>query len=67
MLVRFIAVALIGFGLIEFSLSWLARATHHEPMRLVDFVLPAVLFALGTVGLAKAKSLAAWMSDKLDQ
>ena len=67
MLVRFIAVALIGFGVIELSLSWLENSTRHASMRIVDFVLPAVLFALGIVALIKAGSLAAWISNKLDE
>jgi len=67
MLVRFIAVALIGLGLIELSLSWVENSTHHMPMRFYDFVLPAILFALGVVGLIKASALAAWVSNKLDE
>ena len=67
MLVRFIAVALIGFGVIELSLSWLENSTRHMPMRTVDFVLPGILFALGVVVLIKAGSLAAWISNKLDE
>jgi len=67
MLVRFIAAALIGFGVIELSLSWLESSTHHVPLRLFDFVFPAILFAAGIVVLIKAGSLAAWISNKLDE
>lgn len=67
LLVRFIAVALIGFGVIELSLSWLENSTHHTPMRFFDFVLPAMLFVLGVIALIKAGSLAAWISNKLDE
>jgi len=67
MLVRFIAVALIGFGVIELSLSWLERSAHHAPLRVFDLALPAVLFAAGIVILIKAGSLAAWISNKLDE
>ena len=67
MLVRFIAVALIGFGVIELSLSWLESSAHHTPLRAFDFVLPAILFAAGIVVLVKAGSLAAWISNKLDE
>jgi len=67
MLVRFIAVALIGFSVIELSLSWLENSTRHTPMRFSDFVLPAILFVLGVVALTKAGSLAAWISTKLDE
>jgi hypothetical protein len=67
MLVRFIAVALIGFSVIESSLSWVENSAHHLPMRIFDFVIPAILFTLGVVALIKAGSLAAWISNKLDE
>ena len=67
MLVRFIAVALIGFGMIELMLSWLENSTHHTPLRAIDFLLPAILFVLGIAGLFKASSLAEWISNKLDE
>jgi hypothetical protein len=67
MLVRFIAAALIGFGIIEMSLSWLENSTRHLSMRIGDFMLPAVLFALGIIALIKSGSLASWISNKLDE
>jgi hypothetical protein len=67
MLVRFIAVALIGLGVIELSLSWLQSSTHHTPMRIFDFVLPAILVVAGVAGLFEAGSLAEWISNKLDE
>jgi len=67
MLVRFIAVALIGLGAIELSLSWVGSQAHHAPMKMSDFVLPAILVVLGLVGLIKAGSLATWISNKLDE
>jgi len=67
MLVRFIAVALIGFGVIELSLAWVENSAHHMPMRPFDFVIPVILFTLGVVALIKAGSLAAWISSKLDE
>jgi len=67
MLVRFVAVALIGLGLIVFSLSWIQSWTHHTSLRAVDFVLPAVLLILGIIFLMKADALAEWISNKLDE
>jgi apolipoprotein N-acyltransferase len=67
MLVRFIAAALIGFGVVELSLSWLESSAHHVPLRVFDFVFPAILFMVGIVVLVKAGSLAAWISNKLDE
>lgn len=67
MLVRFIAVAFIGLGMIELALSWLEDYAHRAPMRAVDFLLPAVLLVVGIAGLFKAGSLAEWLSNKLDE
>jgi hypothetical protein len=67
MLVRFVAVALIGLGVIELSLSWVESYEHHTPVKVVDFLLPAILLALGVAGLVKAGSLATWISNKLDE
>jgi hypothetical protein len=67
MLVRFIAVALIGLGVIELSLSWVESYERHTSMKTFDFVLPAMLVVLGVVGLVKADSLAEWISNKLDE
>jgi apolipoprotein N-acyltransferase len=67
MLVRFIAVALIGLGLIVLSLSWLQSSMHHTPLRVVDFVLPVVLLVLGVLFLIKANALAEWIANKLDE
>ncbi len=67
MLVRFIAVALIGLSVIILSLSWVQNSMHHLPMRVIDFVLPAVLLVLGMVFLIKADALATWIANKLDE
>jgi len=48
------------------SLSWVESSARHVAMRMVDFLFPAILFALGIGGFIKAGSLAAWLSDKLD-
>ena len=67
MLVRFIAIALIGFDIIELVLSWVENAAQHVSMRAIDFLLPAVLFVSGIGVLLKAAFLAEWISDKLDE
>jgi protein-S-isoprenylcysteine O-methyltransferase Ste14 len=67
MLVRFIAVALIGLSVIILSLSWVQSSMHHLPMRVIDFVLPSVLLVLGMVFLIKADALATWIANKLDE
>ena len=67
MLVRFIAVALIGLGVIELSLSWVESCEHHTSMETFDFVLPAILVVSGVAALFKAGPLATWISNKLDE
>jgi hypothetical protein len=67
MLVRFIAMALIGLGVIELSLSWLESSAHHVSMRIFDFVLPVILLVLGAAVLIKAGALAEWITNKLDE
>lgn len=67
MLVRFVAVALIGLGVVVLSLSWIQRSTRHTPMRVTDFVLPAILLVLGIIFLIRANALATWVSNKLDE
>jgi hypothetical protein len=67
MLVRFIGVALMGFGLIDLVLHWVERFAHHASMRAFDFALPSICFVLGIVVLIKASSIAEWISNRLDE
>ena len=67
MLVRFAAIALMGFGLIGLSLHWIESSVHHTPMRIFHFALPAILFVPGVVILFKAGAIAEWISNKLDE
>lgn len=67
MLVRFVAMALIGLGVILLSLSWIQSSTRHVPLRVADFVLPGILLVLAVVFLVKADALAEWISNKLDE
>jgi hypothetical protein len=67
MLVRFIAIALMGFGLINLSVHWIESYAHHVPMQTFDFALPSICFVLAIVVLIKASSIAEWISNKLDE
>jgi hypothetical protein len=66
MLVRFIAVALIGISVIEFALYWAVSQHNNAPMQIFPCVLKSIPFVLGVAGLIKSKALAQWVSDKLD-
>jgi hypothetical protein len=67
MLVRFIGIALMGFGLIDLGLHWVENFAHHAPLRISDFALPSIFFVLGIVVLIKASSIAEWISNRLDE
>ena len=67
MLVRFIAIALMGFGLIDLGLHWVENFAHHTSLRAFDFALPSICFVLAIVVLIKAGSIAEWISNRLDE
>ena len=67
MLVRFIAVALIGVSVVEIALYWVVSSSHHTPMQTFPCVLKAIPAVLGLVMLIKAKAVAEWISNKLDE
>ena len=67
MIVRFTAIALMGFGLIDLSLHWIERYAHHASMQAFDFALPSICFVLAIVVLIKASSIAEWISNRLDE
>ena len=67
MLVRFIAVALMGVSVVELALYWVVSSSHHTPMETFPCVLKSIPAALGLVILIKAKAVAEWISNKLDE
>jgi hypothetical protein len=67
MLVRFIALSLIGISAIEFALYWILSSAHHTPMEIFPCILKSIPALLGVVTLIKSKTLAQWVSDKLDE
>jgi hypothetical protein len=66
MLVRFIAVTLIGLTLVEFALYFAVSQHNHAPMKIFPCAMKSIPALLGVVGLIKSKALAQWVSDKLD-
>jgi hypothetical protein len=65
-LVRIIAVAFLGAGVISVVLYYLECSAHHTPSRLLVGIWRAWPFLLGIIGLIKSKALASWLSDLLD-
>jgi len=66
MLVRFIAVALIGWAFVEIGLYLLICRHNGLPVQPVPCVIKSLPLIAGLVILVKAKSAARWVSDKLD-
>ena len=66
MLVRFIAAALIGWALVDLGLYWVVCSHKNVPMEMLPCVIKALPFLAGVVVLIKSKTLAEWLSDKLD-
>lgn len=66
MLVRFIALSLIGVAIVEVVLYWVVSSSHNEPLQIFACILKSIPALIGVVMLIKAKALAEWISDKLD-
>ena len=66
MLVRFIALALIGWALAELALYWVVCHHGNKPMTIIPCFLKSLPMLAGIAMLTKARSLAEWISDKLD-
>ena len=66
MLVRFIAVALVCAGVLEFALYWVNNSVHQLPARMVPCIIKSFPVLIGIIMLIRSKSLARWISDKLD-
>ena len=66
MLVRFIAAALMGWALAEVAL-YIAICHHKaEPVEIISCITKSLPVLVGVIVLVKARSLAEWISDKLD-
>jgi hypothetical protein len=67
MLVRFIAVSLIGITLVELALNWVIAEHNHTPVEIFPCVLKSIPAIVGAVMLIKAKAIAEWISNKMDE
>ena len=66
MLVRFIAIALIGWAVAELALY--GAVCHHDnkPMEVLPCILKSLPFVAGAIVLIKSRAIAEWVADKLD-
>ena len=67
MLVRFIAATLIGWTFVDLALYWVIAQHNHTPMRIFPCILKSIPAVLGIAMLIKARAVAEWISNKLDE
>jgi len=67
MLVRFVAVAIIGLSVLEAGLYAAEILMHHLAIGIVHCAFLALLLLLGIGILAKSRAVAEWLSEKLDE
>jgi hypothetical protein len=57
---------LIGWAIAEIALYWAVSSHNGKPMEMTVLVLKSLPFIAGVVVLIKARALAEWVSDFLD-
>ena len=67
MLVRFIAAALISWAVVDIALYLAVSQHNNQPVRIPVCLAKSISGVLGLVILIKAKAIAGWISDKLDE
>jgi len=66
MLVRIIALALVGWAVAELALYWADCHFHNHPAEIITIIVKSLPLLAGVVILVKARALAEWLSDLLD-
>jgi hypothetical protein len=66
MLVRIVAVALMGWAVVELALYWFICNHNHKPVEILPCLTKSLPLIAGLIILFKAKSLAEWVSNFLD-
>jgi hypothetical protein len=66
MLVRFVAITLMGWTLADLALYWVICQHNHVDMKITVCVVKSLPLLAGLVVLVKARALAEWVADKLD-
>jgi len=67
MLVRFVAVSLICVTLVEIVLYLVIAQHNHTPAGIFPCLLKSIPAVAGLVMLVRAKAIAEWISNKLDE
>ena len=66
MLIRFVAATLLGWALVELALYLLICHQKNTPVEILPCAVKSLPFLAGGGMLIKARTLAEWLSDKLD-
>ena len=66
MFVCFTAACILGMSVVELGLCWAEYKFRQVPVNIPLAALWGVLFLAGVAVLIKAKSIADWISDKLE-
>jgi hypothetical protein len=67
MLVYFTAAALVSLSALALVMYWAEQLSRHRPVGTVHSLLLAMLLGVGVVALVKARAVAQWISDRLDE
>jgi hypothetical protein len=66
MLVRFTAVALIGWTMVEIALYVVITRHNDQPIEALPCVIRSLPALTGLVMVVKARAIAQWLAEKLD-
>jgi len=67
MLIRVVAVALIGWTIADISLYCALQQHNNKPVEILPCILKSITAVVGVVILIKSRSIAEWISDKLNE
>jgi uncharacterized membrane protein HdeD (DUF308 family) len=67
MLIRVFAAALIGWAVADIALYCVLRQHKNLPIEIFPCILKSISAVAGIIILIKAKSIAGWISEKLDE
>lgn len=66
MLVRIVALALMGWAVAEVALYFAVSHHHQQPVAIGKIIFKSLPFVVGVAVLIKARAIADWLSDWLD-
>jgi len=67
MLVRFIGVSLLAVTMVNLALYWVVAQHNHTGMTIFPCLLKSIPAVIGVILLVKARAVAEWISDKMDE